>query len=147
MFPQVLGYGTLAGAATIAGTLLILNRYDWAKHNSIHLMSFAAGVMLALAFMHLIPEAIHLAEGNEVHVEEAEHEEEAPQEAEHGGEDRLTFIIILLGLASFHLLENIVSIHPRHDVEMHVLPDTGHRVTSAAKEMTVEFFREVFGNR
>jgi zinc and cadmium transporter len=117
LFPQVLGYGTLAGAATIAGTLLILNRYNWAKHNSIHLMSFAAGVMLALAFMHLIPEAIHLAQENEAHIEEAEHEEEAPQEAEHDGEDSLTFIMILLGLASFHLLENIINIHPRHDVE------------------------------
>jgi zinc and cadmium transporter len=111
LFPQVLGYGILAGAATIAGTLLILNRYNWAKHNSIHLMSFAAGVMLALAFMHLIPEAIHLAQENEAHIEEAEHEEE------HAGEDRLTFIMVLLGLASFHLLENIISIHPRHDVE------------------------------
>jgi len=107
LFSQVLGYGTLAGAATIAGTLLILNRYNWAKHNSIHLMSFAAGVMLALAFMHLIPEAIHLAQGNEVHIEGAEH----------SGEDSLTFIMILLGLASFHLLENIINIHPRHDVE------------------------------
>jgi zinc and cadmium transporter len=102
-----LGYGTLAGAATIAGTLLILNRYNWAKHNSIHLMSFAAGVMLALAFMHLIPEAIHLAQENEAHVEGAEHD----------GEDSLTSIMILLGLASFHLLENIINIHPRHDVE------------------------------
>jgi zinc and cadmium transporter len=107
LFPQVLGYGVLAGTATIAGTLLILNRYNWAKHNSIHLMSFAAGVMLALAFMHLIPEAIHLAQGNEVHIEGAEYD----------GEDSLTFIMILLGLASFHLLENIINIHPRHDVE------------------------------
>ncbi len=117
MFPQVLGYGTLAGAATIAGTLLILNRYNWAKHNSIHLMSFAAGVMLALAFIHLIPEAIHLADENEAHMEGTEHEEEAPQEAEHGGEDSLTFIMILLGLAGFYLLESIINIHPRHDVE------------------------------
>lgn len=107
LFLQVLGYGILAGAATIAGTLLILNRYKWAKHNSIHLMSFAAGVMLALAFMHLIPEAIHLAEENAVHTEGAEH----------GGEDSLTFIMVLIGLAGFYLLENIINIHPRHDVE------------------------------
>ena len=66
MFLSVLGYCVLAGVATIAGTLLIFYRYEWARHNSIHLMSFAAGIMLALAFLHLIPEAIDTAHENEV---------------------------------------------------------------------------------
>lgn len=126
MFPQVLGYSTLAGAATIAGTLLILNRYNWARHNSIHLMSFAAGIMLALAFLHLIPEAVHMGHEGEEHLEETEHEEHKEaehgsdthaEEAEHNAEGKLTFIVVLLGFAIFHALESIVRIHPRHDVD------------------------------
>ena len=97
----MLGYSVLAGVATIAGTLLVLYRYKWARHNSIHLMSFAAGIMLALAFLHLIPETIHMAHGNE----------------EHNGEGEFIFIIVLLGFAIFHAIESIVMIHPRHDVE------------------------------
>ena len=101
LFFSVLVYSALAGVATMAGTLLILHRYKWAKHNSMHLMSFAAGIMLALAFLHLIPEAIHMA----------------GEDAEHRGEGQFTFIVVLLGLAFFHAVESIIMIHPRHDVE------------------------------
>ena len=118
MFLNVLAYSVLAGIATIAGTLLILYRYQWARHNSIHLMSFAAGIMLALAFLHLIPEAVHMGHESEEHLEEAEHESDThAEEAEHNDEGKLTFIFILLGIAIFHALENIVRIHPRHDVD------------------------------
>lgn len=125
MFLHVFGYGALAGVATIAGTLLILRKYEWAKHNSIHLMSFAAGIMLALAFLHLIPEAINAGHGGEAHMEEphdeghevSESEGEVHAEAEHNNEGKLTFIIVLLGFAVFHALESVIMIHPRHDVE------------------------------
>lgn len=113
MFLNVLGYSVLAGIATIAGVLLILHKYDWAKHNSIHLMSFAAGIMLALAFLHLIPEAIHLAEAKH---EEVEHNVEA-HATESEQEAQLTFIIVLLGFVAFYAVESMIMIHPRHDVE------------------------------
>ena len=118
MFFSVLVYSALAGVATMAGTLLILHRYKWAKHNSMHLMSFAAGIMLALAFLHLIPEAIHMTGEGAVRLEEADHEGEGHvAEAEHRGEGQLAFIVVLLGLALFHAVESIIVIHPRHDVE------------------------------
>jgi len=118
VFLNVLGYSVLAGVATIAGTLLILYRYEWAKHNSIHLMSFAAGIMLALAFLHLIPEAIHMGQESEKHLEEAEHEgEDHAEGAENNDEGKLTFILVLSGFIAFYAMESIIMIHPRHDVE------------------------------
>lgn len=105
MFLNVLGYSALAGVATIAGTLLILYKYDWAKHNSTHLMSFAAGIMLALAFLHLIPEAVHIT------YEVQEHLGKSEQEAQ------LVFIMVLLGFVAFYTMESMVMLHPRHDVE------------------------------
>ncbi len=107
MFLSVLGYGALAGVATIIGTMVILYRYDWAKHNSIHLMSFAAGIMLAVAFLHLIPEAVHLGSESGVHVEGMEH----------NGDGKFVFMMVLLSFVIFHAIESIISIHPRHDVE------------------------------
>ena len=107
MFLSVLGYGALAGVATIIGTIVILYRYDWAKHNSIHLMSFAAGIMLAVAFLYLIPEAVHLGYESEVHVEGMEH----------NGDGKFVFLMVLLSFVIFHAMESIISIHPRHDVE------------------------------
>ncbi|MFC1879818.1 hypothetical protein ACFLZW_07895, partial [Chloroflexota bacterium] len=32
-----------------------------------------------------------------------------------------------------------------YDVQLHLLPDTGHRVTASARELTIEFFREIYG--
>ncbi len=121
MFLNVLGYSVLAGIATTVGALLVLYKYEWAKHNSIHLMSFAAGIMLALAFLHLIPEAIHATYEGEEYLVEAGHEE-----TEHGAEAhateseqkaQLTFIIVLLGFVAFYAVESMIMIHPRHDVE------------------------------
>jgi len=118
VFLSVLGYGALAGVATIVGTMLILYKYDWAKHNSIHLMSFAAGIMLAIAFLHLIPEAAEMGHESEVHLEEAQHEGEAhADETEHNGGGNFIFLMVLLSFVTFHAIESIMSLHPRHDVE------------------------------
>ena len=117
MFLNVLGSSILAGVATLAGTGLILYKYKWARHNSIHLMSFAAGVMLSLAFLHLIPEAIHIACEEVEHIEETEQAGKIHEnEAEH--DSKVVLIIVLLGFAAFHALESIVLVHPRHDVEI-----------------------------
>lgn len=129
MFLHVLGYSVLAGLATIAGIFLILRKYKWAKHNSVHLMSFAAGIMLALAFLHLIPEALHGGHSSEIHSEELEHvensleENDDHEEAEHDREVEIVFITVLLGFAVFHALESVIKIHPRHDVEDEGLHD------------------------
>lgn len=120
MFLSVFLYGSLAGIATIIGTLLILYKYEWARHNSIHLMSFAAGVMLAIAFLHLIPEATGIWHNEENHIEGTVNEGEAHDSEmdEHTGEKNLPYIFILLGFAIFYALESIiVNAHPRHDVD------------------------------
>ena len=54
---QVIIYGLIAGAATIAGSYLVLTKESWARKNSIFLISFSAGVLLAVAIGHLMPEA------------------------------------------------------------------------------------------
>jgi len=54
-------YSLIAGAATLIGTLLIFYYEDYAKRNSVYFISFAAGIMLATSFFHLIPEAIEIS--------------------------------------------------------------------------------------
>ena len=115
MFLSVLGYSVLAGAATIMGTLLILYKYDWAKHNSIHLMSFAAGIMLALSFLHLIPAAIHVGRESKEQLVAAEDGEAHAEEVER--EAQFAFIVVLLGFTAFYALESMINLHPRHNVD------------------------------
>lgn len=57
---NVLFYGGLAGLATIAGIYLVLAKESWARRRSVYLISFSAGVLLATAIGHLLPEAQEL---------------------------------------------------------------------------------------
>lgn len=57
LFLNILIYGLLSGIATIAGIYLVLSKEEWAKRNSVYLISFSAGVLLATAIGHLLPEA------------------------------------------------------------------------------------------
>jgi zinc and cadmium transporter len=50
----------LAGLATTLGILLISTSGGWAHRNSIYFASFAAGALLAVSFLHLIPESMEL---------------------------------------------------------------------------------------
>ncbi|MEK7398102.1 MAG: ZIP family metal transporter [Candidatus Poribacteria bacterium] len=109
MFINVFVYSMIAGISTIIGTLLIFYKYEWARRNSIHLMSFAAGIMLALAFIHLIPEAIEMG----VNLPEG-HSSEAEANAHNA--NIVIFLVLLLGFTVFYAIENIMMIHPRHDV-------------------------------
>ena len=59
-FLNILIYGLIAGAATILGIYLVLAREDWSRKNSIYLISFSAGVLLATAICHLLPESLEL---------------------------------------------------------------------------------------
>lgn len=59
-FSNILIYGLIAGAATILGIYLVLIKENWARKNSIYLISFSAGVLLATAIGHLMPEALEL---------------------------------------------------------------------------------------
>lgn len=59
-FGEILIYSFVAGAATLLGVYLVLFKENWARKNSIFLISFSAGVILSVALTHLAPEAMKL---------------------------------------------------------------------------------------
>ncbi|MFQ6089693.1 MAG: ZIP family metal transporter [Candidatus Methanofastidiosia archaeon] len=83
---NVLIFSGLAGFATIVGILLTLYYESWARKNSIYIISFAAGTLLAGAFFHIIPESLELYEN--------------------------AMIVVILGFLLFYLLENTALVHP-----------------------------------
>lgn len=89
-------YLFLGSVAGLLGGLLLLWREKTAKNLSLHLISFAAGVILATAFLDLLPEAI-----------------------EAGGEG--TFILVLIGLVSFFLVEDFWLHFHHHEEHRHSL--------------------------
>lgn len=54
----VLGLATIGSIAGLAGGLAILYKKTWAKTISVHAIPFAAGVLLAVSFLDVLPEAI-----------------------------------------------------------------------------------------
>ncbi len=59
-FLPVFFYSFIAGLSTIVGVLLVRWAQNWTKRNSLYLISFAVGVLLAVAFFNLIPESTEL---------------------------------------------------------------------------------------
>lgn len=57
---SALSYGGIAGAATLAGILLVLWKQDLAIKYSHYVNSFAAGALITIALAHLMPEAVEL---------------------------------------------------------------------------------------
>lgn len=90
------GYLFLGSVAGLSGGLLLLWKESFARKNSIHLISFAAGVMLATAFLDLLPEAIK----------------------EHGD---AAFILTLGGLVLFFLVEDLILHFHHHEEHSHSL--------------------------
>lgn len=91
-------YSLAAGAITLAGSFLVIKNADAVGKYTKYLLSFAAGVMLATAFMHLLPEASE-AVGPAI------------------------FLWTLAGFATFYVVENFVMVHPCGDehCELHKL--------------------------
>ncbi len=84
-FLNVLLFGFLAGLATLLGIYLIVKREKWAQKNLIYLISFSAGVLLSLAFVDLLPEAL--------------------------SQNKNALFITLLSFLAFYLLEHALSVH------------------------------------
>lgn len=59
-FFNVLFYSLIAGMSTVAGVYLVKYFSTWTRRNSLNLISFAGGVLLATAFFELFPEAVDL---------------------------------------------------------------------------------------
>lgn len=62
----VLGLATLGSLAGLSGGIVLLSRKEWAKSLSVHAIPFAAGVMLAVALLDLLPEALEEAEAHSI---------------------------------------------------------------------------------
>jgi ZIP family zinc transporter/zinc and cadmium transporter len=53
-------YSLIAASAAMVGALIVITFHKWSERNSFLIINFAAGVMLTLAFAHLIPEGLEL---------------------------------------------------------------------------------------
>ncbi len=89
----VLFYGSLAGIATLLGIYLMRKKQEWAIKRSHYVNSFAAGLILAIAFFHLIPEAVELSE--------------------------IAAPVIFLGFFLFYMMENFLVIHSGSELHYH----------------------------
>lgn len=57
-FWSSIGASTLAAAVTTLGIYAIRRFKPWAERNSIYFVSFAAGVLIAASFLHVIPKSL-----------------------------------------------------------------------------------------
>jgi ZIP family zinc transporter/zinc and cadmium transporter len=82
-------YSLIAASAAMIGALIVLTFHKWSERNSFLIINFAAGVMLTLAFAHLIPEGLELNPN--------------------------TMLYTLLGFLIMFFLQFVVLFHPCHD--------------------------------
>lgn len=87
---SIVFYSTIAGLATILGIIMVILKEEWVLRNSSHVHSFAAGLILGIAFFHLFPESLKLSE------------------------HALTFIFI--GFLIFYLLEHLMVLHSGSEI-------------------------------
>ena len=85
-----MAYSFMAAGAMLLGAIIVLRFHKWAHKNSLLLISFAAGIMLAIAFAHLIPESFEM-----------------------GGHS--VALYILLGFLIMFFLQFVLMFHPCHD--------------------------------
>lgn len=99
LFWQILIFSALGGAAALVGSALLLINESWARKISIYLISFATGIILAIAFLELLPESLHNFKGGE------------------------PFFYVLCGIVLFFLLEKSMiwyHCHGEETCELHV---------------------------
>jgi zinc and cadmium transporter len=91
----------LGSVVSLLGSFILLSRKLWQSELSTHLLAFAAGVLIATAFLDLLPEALHESDNN-------------PN----------IFLAALLGIVLFFFLERVfISFHPHGDVEIDEIKD------------------------
>jgi ZIP family zinc transporter/zinc and cadmium transporter len=100
-FGEILLYSTLAGLSAVIGSAIVLYYEDWARRNSAFLISFAAGVMLTIAFMNLVPEAQQLNER--------------------------AWLLIFLGFLLLYFVQHLIMFHPSHEAS----PETSRNMLSS----------------
>jgi len=116
----VLFYSTIAGLGTLFGIWIIIRKQQLAVEYSHYLNSFAAGLIMALVFFHLIPEAAELTE-------------------------LFVFFSVFLGFFLFYLLENFIVVHSGSEIHYH--EDEGinpHIETTSQRTGLMAFFGLTF---
>lgn len=58
----------LAGTVTTLGILIVRRFEDWGRQNSTYFACFAAGVLVSVSFLHLIPKSIQMNESAPIYV-------------------------------------------------------------------------------
>jgi zinc and cadmium transporter len=92
IWSDILIFGSLAAIATLVGMSLVLFRESWCRQNSGSLISFSAGVLLAVGFLHILPEALELTG---------------------------SAMFCLVAFVSFYFLEHHLVIHAEHEQLQH----------------------------
>src|SRR3989344_2057941 len=70
MLSQIIFYSAASGLLSLIGGIILLGNAEWVKKFSIHFVSFAAGALLAISFLDLLPESIeHAAKAGSISVE------------------------------------------------------------------------------
>jgi len=82
---SIIFYSLVAGLATILGMVMVILKEEWVVRNSRHVHSFAAGLILGIAFFNLFPESLKLSEH--------------------------ALIFIFIGFLMFYLLEHLMVLH------------------------------------
>jgi len=97
---SIIFYSTIAGLSTILGIIMVMYKEEWVFKHSHYVNSFAAGLLLGIAFFHLFPESLELSE------------------------DALLFIFI--GFLLFYLLETVLVIHSGAEIHFGEKNDPHH---------------------
>lgn len=100
-------YASIAGMASIIGTLLVLRWRDWATEHSHAVNSLAAGLILGVAFLGLLPEALEMND--------------------------LAIPWVLVGFVAFYTLETFLVIHSGSEIHFHDI----HEGSSKSKGWTI----------
>lgn len=67
-FIAVMLASSLAGIVTAIGIYVISQYETWGRKNIVYFMSFAAGVLISVSFMHIIPKSIQMNDGAPVYL-------------------------------------------------------------------------------
>ena len=112
---SIIFYSTIAGLSTILGIILVLLNNEWVLKHSHFMNSFAAGLILGIAFFHLFPESMELSEN--------------------------ALLFIFIGFLLFYILENVMVIHS--GAEVHFKEGTNPQHSKGLVMFTGLFFHSL----
>ena len=116
---MALALGVLAGAADLAGGYFITLR-QWSRDYLRYFIALGAGFMLAVVFLEMIPEAMHVVYELPIHV--------YPESAGISGPSAEVLLLVLAGYLVVHFFEHTLAPHFHFGEETHVHEMTASHV-------------------